>query len=152
MTSVVVGRDEVLVRELLAGFVADMRAGDVDGLVARYVPGAVSFSLAPPLVSGGVRDAGALRAWFGTFDGPPDYEIRDLGVTVGGDVAFCHSVNRLSATPRGRLGSFDLWFRSTVCVVRVGGVWRGAHEHSSVPFYMDGSFRAAVDLRPEGVA
>jgi ketosteroid isomerase-like protein len=152
MTSVTVGRDEALVRELLAGYAADMRAGDADALVARYASGAVSFSLAPPLVSGDVGDADALRAWFATFDGPVDYEIRDLRVTVGGDVAFCHSVNRMSATPRGASESFDLWFRSTVCAARVDGVWQVAHEHTSVPFYMDGSLRAAVDLRPEGVA
>lgn len=148
----VVGRDELLVRELLAGFVAAMRVGDADAVVARFAPDAVAFTLAPPLVSPDWRDAGAVRAWLSTFDGPVDYEIRDLVVTVGGDVGFCHSVNRLSATPRGGSGSFDLWFRSTVCVVRVDGGWRVAHEHSSVPFYMDGSFRAAVDLRPEGVS
>ena len=26
--------------------------------------------------------------------------------------------------------------------------WKIMHEHSSVPFYMDGSFKAAVDLKP----
>jgi ketosteroid isomerase-like protein len=28
------------------------------------------------------------------------------------------------------------------------GAWKIAHEHTSVPFYMDGSFRAAIDLKP----
>lgn len=30
----------------------------------------------------------------------------------------------------------------------VGG-WKIAHTHSSVPFYMEGSYRAAVDLHPD---
>ena len=30
----------------------------------------------------------------------------------------------------------------------LAGTWKIAHEHTSVPFYMDGSFRAAVDLEP----
>jgi PhnB protein len=26
--------------------------------------------------------------------------------------------------------------------------WKIAHEHDSVPFYMDGSFKASIDLTP----
>jgi hypothetical protein len=29
------------------------------------------------------------------------------------------------------------------------GTWKIVHEHTSVPFHMDGSFRAATDLTPE---
>jgi PhnB protein len=42
----------------------------------------------------------------------------------------------------------DLWFRATVGLRKIGGRWRITHEHESVPFYMDGSYRAAVDLKP----
>jgi ketosteroid isomerase-like protein len=80
--------------------------------------------------------------------GPLDYEIRDLTVTAGEDVAFCHSLNRLSATPQGAPEKFDLWFRATVCLRKMDCTWRIIHEHTSTPFYMDGSFKAAVDLRP----
>jgi ketosteroid isomerase-like protein len=38
--------------------------------------------------------------------------------------------------------------RATVGLRRIGGRWQVTHEHSSVPFYMDGSYRAAVDLQP----
>jgi ketosteroid isomerase-like protein len=38
--------------------------------------------------------------------------------------------------------------RSTLCFRREGGAWKIAHAHTSVPFHMDGSFRAAVDLEP----
>jgi ketosteroid isomerase-like protein len=54
----------------------------------------------------------------------------------------------MSATPAGASDRFDLWFRSTTCFRKVDGEWRVAHEHSSTPFYMDGSMRAAVDLLP----
>ena len=69
---------------------------------------------------------------------PIDYEIRDLTVTVGGDVALCHSLNQLGA----------LWFRSTIGPRKTGGAWRITHEHNSTPFYMDGSDTAALDLQP----
>jgi ribonuclease PH len=40
----------------------------------------------------------------------------------------------------------DLWFRTTVVLKKASGRWQIVHEHASVPFYMDGSLRAAVDL------
>jgi ketosteroid isomerase-like protein len=141
-------RDAELIRQVVADQVAGMRAGDAEALVARFAPEVVSFGLAPPLVSSGVRDAVGLRAWFGGFVGPVDFETRDLEVTVGGDVAFCHSLNRMSATPKGMSEPFELWFRSTLGLVRRAGRWLVAHEHTSTPFYMDGSLRAALDLRP----
>ncbi len=41
----------------------------------------------------------------------------------------------------------DLWFRSTVGLRRTASGWQITHEHESTPFYMDGSGRAATDLR-----
>ncbi|HKN99944.1 MAG TPA: SgcJ/EcaC family oxidoreductase [Pseudonocardiaceae bacterium] len=142
--------DEQAVRGLLADQVAAMKAGDAVALAGRFTEDAVGFDLAPPLAHGSaeLRDPSGLVAWFATFDGPVDYEMRDVVVTVGGDVAFSHSVNRMSATPAGTTDRFDLWFRSTTCFRKVDGRWRVAHEHSSTPFYMDGSMRAAVDLLP----
>ena len=42
----------------------------------------------------------------------------------------------------------ELWYRQTLSFRKVDGAWKIAHEHSSVPFYMDGSFGAAIDLKP----
>jgi ketosteroid isomerase-like protein len=119
-------------------------------LVSRYAPDAVQFDLAPPLRHTGpeLHDANGVRNWFAGFDGPIGLEIRHLTVTAGEDVAFCHSLNRLSVTPHGAGDSFDLWFRATVCLRKLGGTWWITHEHKSTPFYMDGSFKAAVDLQP----
>jgi ketosteroid isomerase-like protein len=150
MASSVIDQDVAAVRGVLAAQVAAMRARDAEGLVRQFTPDAVTCTLAPPLWNPApvVRDVAALRAWMDTFDGPIDYENRELGVEVGGDVAFAYGVSRLSATPRGGKEGFDLWFRFTVGLRRVDGEWLIAHEHRSVPFYMDGSFRACVDLRP----
>jgi ketosteroid isomerase-like protein len=110
----------------------------------------VTFTLAPPLrhTAPEIHDADQLRSWFAGFDGPIGYEIRDLTVTAGEDVAFCHSLNRLSATPVGAPAGFDLWFRSTVGLRKSDGSWRITHEHQSTPFYMEQPFQAAIDLQP----
>jgi PhnB protein len=42
----------------------------------------------------------------------------------------------------------DMWLRETFCFRRLGGQWKITHQHESVPFYMDGSYKAAVDLKP----
>jgi ketosteroid isomerase-like protein len=42
----------------------------------------------------------------------------------------------------------DMWLRETLCFRKIDGKWKITHEHESVPFYMDGSFKAAVDLKP----
>jgi ketosteroid isomerase-like protein len=41
-----------------------------------------------------------------------------------------------------------MWTRSTVGLKKINDAWKITHEHNSVPIYMDGSDRAALDLRP----
>ena len=149
-TTTVVRQDEARIRALLDEQVAAMCAKDADRLVGRYAPGAVTCGLAPPLRLSGsaVLDPGGVRAWFDTFDGPVELTITELALTVGEDVAFCHSLNRLSAIPAGASEGFAMWVRATVGFRKVEGRWWVTHEHTSTPFYMDGSFRAAVDLTP----
>lgn len=141
-------QDEIRIRQIAEDRRAAMIAGDAQAIVAQYAPEIVKYDLAPPLRNVAPLDADALKSWFATFDGPVDYEIRDLEVVAGGDVAYTHSMHRLSATPLGSPQPFDLWFRVTVCLRRIDGDWRVTHEHSSTPFHMDGSFDAALDLKP----
>jgi PhnB protein len=79
--------------------------------------------------------------------GPVGYEVHDLQVTAGDDIAFSRSFNRITGK-RTDGEDTDVWVRATVCYRRIQGRWIITHEHVSVPFYMDGSFRAAVDLKP----
>jgi len=134
--------DEEQIRAVLADRATAMRGRDAERFVAHYAPQIVKFDLAPPLLltAPEARDAEALRAWFASHPGGPvAYETRDLTVTVGGDVAFCHGLNHLGGA---------LWFRSTIGLCKIGGEWRITHEHNSTPFYMDGSDKAALDLQP----
>ena len=137
---------EAQIRALIEDWARAMRAKDVGGVMAHYAADSVTFDLAPPLISTGA-DAKGLQAWFSTWPSPLGYEIRDLRITAGDDVAFCHSLNRLSGT-KSDGEKADVWFRLTLGLRKLGGEWRIAHQHESVPFYMDGSYRAAVDLKP----
>ena len=141
--------DEARVRELIADWAAAVRTKDVDRIVAHYAVDVVSFDLAPPLQYVG-REAlrKGLAEWFATFQGPIGYDVHDLSITAGSDVAFCRSLNRISGR-RTNGDRTDVWVRATIGCRRVGETWPITHEHASVPFHMDGSDRAAIDLRPE---
>jgi PhnB protein len=138
--------DEAQIRALIEEWASALRAKDAGGVIARYAPDIVIFDLAPPLLSTG-GDANGLQAWFSTWQGPLGYEIRDLSITVGDDAAFCHCLNRLSGTKVDGETN-EVWFRQTLCFRKIGGAWKIAHQHESVPFYMDGSYGPAVDLEP----
>jgi uncharacterized protein (TIGR02246 family) len=144
-------RDETDIRALLAENTAAFAARDAERVLAIYADGAVRYTLAPPLVQGpdtGYGDVEGLRTWFATFDGPVEISYRDAVVTAAGDVAFTYALTSMTATPAGAPESFTMWFRSTFGLRRIDGGWRIVHQHESTPFYMDGSFRAAVDLTP----
>lgn len=140
--------DEARIRQLVEEKAAAMGAQDAAGMVAHYHPEIVQYSLAPPLRqdSADARSAESSQRWLDGLHGKVRLEIRDLDVTVGGDVAFCHSLNRMVA--EGGPQDFSLWFRSTLGLRRIGGDWVITHEHQSTPFDMDGSFRASVGLEP----
>jgi len=140
-------RDEAQIRECIEGWARVLRAKDVDGLMRYYTPDVVAFDLAPPLQHSHREYRRGFEEWFGTWRGPIGLEIRDLTITAGGDVAFSRSLNHMSGA-RTSGPDTDIWVRATVCFRKTQGKWLVAHEHVSVPFYMDGSFRAAVDLEP----
>jgi ketosteroid isomerase-like protein len=138
--------DEAELRRVIDDWTLALRAKDIERLWTHYTPDVLSFDLAPPLQHGSeMREE--LEAWFQTWSGPIGYELRDLAIVAGGDVGFSHSLNRLRGK-RTDGEETDIWFRATLCFRKVGGSWKVAHEHTSVPFYMDGSYRAAVDLAP----
>ncbi len=135
------------IRRHLDGFAAALRAKDLERVMAHYAPDALAFDLAPPLLQRYGDLQRGLGEWFATWDGPIGYEPRDLVVLAAGDVAFTHSLNRFTGA-RTDGTTTDVWFRATVGLRKLGGSWKIVHEHTSVPFYMDGSFRAAIDLHP----
>jgi PhnB protein len=137
--------DEVAVRAVMAAWAQALRDKNAAGVTACQADGMVLYGLAPPLVSG--ASARWLQAWFDTWDGPIGYAFADLTVAVGGDIAFSHGLSHMTGTKTdGEV--VDLWFRFTLGLRRRNGGWKVVHEHESVPFLMDGSFKAAIDLKP----
>jgi PhnB protein len=89
-----------------------------------------------------------MQAWFDTWDGPIAWAMTDTHVEVDGALAFARGLGHMTGTKKDGEKA-DVWVRVTVILRRIGGAWKITHEHTSVPFHMDGSFKAAVDLKPE---
>jgi ketosteroid isomerase-like protein len=140
------GIKEARIRSAVNAWAQALRAKDVAGVVAHQTQDVVQFDFAPPLQTIGANRDG-LQAWFATWRGQIGFEITDLRITAGEDVAFCHALVHLTGS-RTDGSQSDVWFRNTLGLRKVGNAWKIAHGHESVPMHMDGSFRAAIDLQP----
>jgi len=141
--------EDAAIRELRDGLTDAIRRKDADRVVSYFSDAPVMYILSPPLQFAGDEGPGkdGVKEWFDSFEGPIGYDIRDLHIVAGADVAFCHSLIRISGTRRGG-DPTDIWVRETLGLRKLDGAWKIAHQHQSVPFYMDGSNKAAVDLKP----
>jgi ketosteroid isomerase-like protein len=114
--------------------------------VAELTDDVIQFTLAAPLSFEG-KSAEGLAAWFTTWEGPIAGEVRNGRLTAGEDVAFWNGLMHMTGTKTDGI-KVDLWFRQTLGLVKISGVWKIAHIHTSVPFAMDGSGLAELGLRP----
>jgi ketosteroid isomerase-like protein len=140
--------DESAIREQIDSLVAAIRGADLEGVRALYAADVVSFDAGPPLRAVGIsaKTANWVMA-FELFQPPLGYEICDLAVTVGGDVAFAHGLARLSGTMKSGARWDGSWVRVTVGFMRIDGTWLIAHDHVSVPVELE-SGRGLMNLEP----
>ncbi len=137
---------EIAIRTVLEQRKEALKAKDARLVAAKHAPDTIAFSLAPPLVAVGESEA-TVADWFKTWQGLLDWETVDTNIAVSGDVAFVSALEYMAGT---KMDGQDtrMWFRTTLGLRKLDGSWKITHEHQSVPFYMDGSLRAAVDLQP----
>lgn len=139
--------DEAEIRGLIDGWAEAFRAKDTDGIMSIYAREIVSFDLVPPLRYVGADEF--RKAWeetFAFFQGPIEYEIHDRNITTSEDVAFGHSLNRLSGTMKNGQKT-DYWHRWTAHFRKIDGKWLVTHEHVSLPADVE-SGKAVMDLKP----
>jgi len=139
--------DEADIRQRINSWVEALRAMDLVAVMSLYTPDIVSFDLVPPLRHVGA--AAKKKNWanvFAMYQRPLGYEIGDLTLTLGDDVAFGYSLNRMSATLKNG-NRTDLWLRWTACFRKIDGKWLIAHDQVSVPVDPE-SGRALLNLEP----
>lgn len=139
--------NEAQVRALIEARGRAVRAKDLGGAVTANAPDVVTYDALPPLYNTGaetIRER--TERWLGSYPDALGYDVRDLTVSAGGDVAFAHYLYRVSGT----LASGDavnMWVRATLGLHKLGGEWKIVHEHNSVPFDPQ-SGQASLGLEP----
>jgi ketosteroid isomerase-like protein len=139
--------DEAEIRQQVDKIVEGLRAKDLEVLKRVYAPDVVSFDVEPPLQHRGIE--AKLKNWAKAFTFFQDltYEVRDLTLAVGDDVAFGYSFNRLGGTLKDGTATSGMWVRVTFCFRKIDGSWLIVHDQVSVPFDM-ASGKGMVDLEP----
>ena len=141
--------DRAQIAMLLDAYTAAIRAKHARAVVALYARTVVAYDLAPPLEikAKTMRRPNHIQQWFDTWKGPIRSTPKEMEIVVGKDVAYAFGLRHMTgAKTDGKRA--DLWFRATACFRREGRAWKIAHMHNSVPFAMDGSDRALLDLKP----
>jgi uncharacterized protein (TIGR02246 family) len=139
--------DEAKIRQQVDKIVEGIRAKDLKGLKQLYATDVVSFDVEPPLQHVGIE--AKLKNWAKVFTFFQDvtYEVRNLRLTVGDDVAFGHGFGRLSGTLQNGAATSGMWVRVTFCFRKIDGNWLIAHDQASVPFDI-ASGKGVADLEP----
>ncbi len=129
--------NEEEIRQLITEQAEAIRKKDIEAAMAQYAKDIVSFDVIDSLQKKGKEACRErLETWLSQFPGPFSYEIEQLAVVSGEDIAYCHSMNHVKGA-RATGEVIDMRWRATVCYSKTGGVWLITHEHSSVPFDAD---------------
>ena len=139
--------DEADIRRIIEERVEAVREKQLVELLSHHAPDVLSFDVLDPLQNTGSNEIrGRAEKWLSAYQGPIGYEVRDLSVTSGDTVAFCHYLYRVSGTLKDG-GEVDMWVRATICLCKIEGEWIIVHEHQSVPFDVE-TGKASLDLKP----
>jgi uncharacterized protein (TIGR02246 family) len=141
--------NESAIRELYDGWAKAFKAHDLEGIMACYAPGkdVVAYDIIPPLQYVG-HDAYRkdYAEFLAQFTSPIEVEFRDMRVVAGNDVAFVHTLERISGTMKNGQ-SFDSWIRATSGLRKIKGKWLIVHDHISAPVDLD-TGKAVLNLHP----
>jgi uncharacterized protein (TIGR02246 family) len=126
--------DEVDIRALIERWAEAVHAGDIDQVLADHSTDIVMFDVPPP--DDGVRGIDTYSAvWPPFFEWQQrgaSFEIVELDITAGDDVAFayallrCGTAEELQQDPDSRL-------RLSLGLRKQNGRWVVSHEHHSFP-------------------
>jgi uncharacterized protein (TIGR02246 family) len=125
--------DEAAIRELVESWARAVRAKDLDGILANHSTDMLMFDVPPPLQSKGIE--AYKKTWelfFSWSNDPVVFDIKDMNIIAGSDVAFVAALVRCAGTEKNG-ERIELEFRLTIGLRRIGDQWIVLHEHHSIP-------------------
>jgi ketosteroid isomerase-like protein len=130
-----INSEQIRIKALLEAWADAVRRHDVAAILAHHEPDMVMFDLPPPLQCNGIK--AYEQTWdlfFRYHKAGAAFDFQELTVIAGQDVAFAVAIMRCGPDSSSNPADKDGFpFRLTVGLRKVGGDWRIAHEHHSVP-------------------
>ena len=119
------------IRALVENWATAVRAKDMQGALAHHADDIVMFDVPMPLQARGMDEY--KKTWELFFlenpGGPGSFDVTELHVTAGEQVAFCHALVKV----------FRSTVRLTVGLRKEKNEWLIAHEHHSYPLELSSS-------------
>jgi uncharacterized protein (TIGR02246 family) len=125
--------DSAAVRNVVESWAASVRRRDFAGILQNHSSDILMFDVPPPFQAKGIE--AYKKTWdlfFSCSSNPIAFEITEMTITAGTDVAFV--VATMRCTEQGGNGERKgLDFRLTIGLRKIDGQWTITHEHHSVP-------------------
>ena len=130
--------DETQIRDLLRQWASATQKAQRDDVLANHLPDVLIYDvLAPMKYEGAAAYRKSWDEWQPDTEGEGQFELQDLSVTSGADVAFAHGFVKCGGVlPGGK--SFEDLVRATFCLRKLSGSWKVAHQHISKPIQLKG--------------
>lgn len=138
---------EAAVRREFEEWFAAASAKDLNAVMTKIDDGVVSYEHEAPLQYKGadaVREV--CRLGFEAMEGDFTWDIPDLQIMVGDDIAVTWGLNRMRASIPGQ-PPYESWSRGTRIFQRKSNGWKLVHQHVSYP-YDPSTGEAKLVLKP----
>jgi len=125
--------EETQIRNMIESWAKAVRTKNLDGILANHSPEILMFDVPPPLQSKGIE--AYKKTWdvfFAWFQDSGVFDIKELNITAGYDVAFATALMRCVGTDANG-DKVELDFRLTICFRKIDDRWTVMHEHHSIP-------------------
>jgi uncharacterized protein (TIGR02246 family) len=125
--------DETAIYHLVENWARAVRSKNLNGILARHSPDMLMFDVPSPLQSKGLE--AYKQTWdvfFSWWQDSGVFDIREMNITAGVDVAFVAALMRCAGTETNG-DKTELDFRLTVGLRKIDSEWVVMHEHHSIP-------------------
>jgi len=126
-------KDEIAIRNLVENWASAVRRKDLSGILRHHSPSMLMFDVPPPVQLKGIE--AYEKSWdlfFSWSHEPVVFDIGEMDITAGNDVAFVTAVMRCAGTEANG-DNVELDFRLTIGLRKIDGQWVVLHEHHSIP-------------------
>lgn len=130
--------DENQIRQLLKNWALATRKGVLDEILVHHAKDVLIYDVLPPMK---YESAAAYRRswgdWHPDTQGEGKFELQDLAVVAGKDVAYAHCFIQCGGMLQNG-ETFEDLVRATFYLQKADGAWKVTHQHGSKPFQSSG--------------